>query len=109
MSSILTSGASVSTETTSVVSQEEKVEETASVESKEEKVELWSKSYFVDEFEQPTDEWFVYNTTKFLGKFSNSATTDSSLTADVVVAKVGHIPKRSTNVGFSLMRPLVIS
>jgi hypothetical protein len=31
------------------------------------------------------------------------------LMADVVVAKVGHIPRRRTNVGFSLMRPLVIS
>ena len=31
------------------------------------------------------------------------------LTADVVVAKVGHIPRRRTNVGFSLIRPLVIS
>jgi hypothetical protein len=31
------------------------------------------------------------------------------LIADVVVAKVGHIPRRRTNVGFSLIRPLVIS
>jgi hypothetical protein len=31
------------------------------------------------------------------------------LIADVVVAKVGHIPRRSTNVGFSLIKPLVIS
>jgi hypothetical protein len=30
-------------------------------------------------------------------------------TAEVVVAKVGHIPRRSTKVGFSLIRPLVIS
>jgi hypothetical protein len=31
------------------------------------------------------------------------------LIAEVVVANVGHIPRRSTNVGFSFMRPLVIS
>jgi hypothetical protein len=31
------------------------------------------------------------------------------LMAEVVVAKVGHIPRRRTNVGFSLIRPLVIS
>jgi hypothetical protein len=31
------------------------------------------------------------------------------LMADVVVANVGHIPRRRTKVGFSLMRPLVIS
>jgi hypothetical protein len=31
------------------------------------------------------------------------------LMADVVVAKVGHIPRRRTKVGFSLIKPLVIS
>jgi hypothetical protein len=31
------------------------------------------------------------------------------LMAEVVVANVGHIPRRRTNVGFSLIRPLVIS
>ena len=31
------------------------------------------------------------------------------LMADVVVASVGHIPRRRTNVGFSLIRPFVIS
>jgi hypothetical protein len=31
------------------------------------------------------------------------------LIAEVVVANVGHIPRRRTNVGFSLIRPLVIS
>lgn len=32
----------------------------------------------------------------------------SPLIADVVVAKVGHMPRRSTKVGFSVMIPLVI-
>ena len=32
----------------------------------------------------------------------------SPLMADVVVAKVGHIPRRRTKVGFSVMIPLVI-
>jgi hypothetical protein len=31
------------------------------------------------------------------------------LMAEVVVANVGHIPRRRTNVGFSFIRPLVIS
>ena len=31
----------------------------------------------------------------------------SPLMADVVVASVGHIPRRRTNVGFSLKKPLV--
>jgi hypothetical protein len=30
-------------------------------------------------------------------------------TAEVVVARVGHIPSRRTKVGFSFIRPLVIS
>ena len=71
--------------TTSVVQEEEAPEETVSVESKEEIAEIWTKTYYVDEFDQPTDEWYVCNTTKFLGKFSNSATTDSALYADVVI------------------------
>ena len=32
---------------------------------------------------------------------------DKPLMADVVVASVGHMPKRRTNVGFSFMMPLV--
>lgn len=30
------------------------------------------------------------------------------LMSDVVVARVGHMPRRSTNVGFSLINPLAI-
>jgi hypothetical protein len=32
---------------------------------------------------------------------------DMPLMADVVVARVGHIPRRSTNAGFSLIIPFV--
>ena len=32
---------------------------------------------------------------------------DSPLRAEVVVARVGHMPRRSTNVGFSLTIPLL--
>ncbi len=45
----------------------------------------WALSYYVDEFKQPTEEWYIGNTTRFTGVFSNSATEDSLLTADVLV------------------------
>ncbi len=46
---------------------------------------LWAKEYYVDEFNQETDEWYVTNNTLFIGSFSNSATTDSGLTARILV------------------------
>ncbi len=49
------------------------------------KKELWVKEYYVDEFNQETDEWYIINKTPFVGTFSNSATTDSGLTAEILV------------------------
>ena len=38
---------------------------------------LWSVNYYVDDFQQPTEEWYITNETSFTGTFSNSATTNS--------------------------------
>ena len=46
--------------------------------SSEKSLGAWKYDYFVDEFGDKTDNGFLYITS--LGKFSNSATTDSSLT-----------------------------
>ena len=48
---------------------------------------LWSMDYYVDEFNQKTNEWYVTNNTLFLGKFNNSETSDSALTAQILVDK----------------------
>lgn len=46
---------------------------------------IWEKRYYVDEFDQPTSKWYVANINYFVGKFSNSATTDSTLDARILV------------------------
>ena len=47
----------------------------------------FSIDYYVDEFNQPTKDGYVYNPSYFLGTFSNSATTDSTLTVQMLVDK----------------------
>ena len=46
---------------------------------------LWSVNYYVDDFQQPTEEWYITNETSFTGTFSNSATTNSKLLVQVAV------------------------
>lgn len=46
---------------------------------------VWETRYYVDDFDQPTDEWYVTNKSYFVGKFSNSATTNSTLYVRVLV------------------------
>lgn len=46
---------------------------------------IWSVDYYVDDFQQPTDEWYITANTSFSGTFSNSATTNSKLTVQVAV------------------------
>lgn len=46
---------------------------------------LWSVNYYVDDFNQPTEEWYITNETTFTGTFSNSATTNSKLLVQVAV------------------------
>lgn len=45
--------------------------------------ETWKKSFYVDEFDEPTDEWFVSR--EFTGTFSNSAATNSPLSGQLVI------------------------
>lgn len=54
----------------------------------EEEASLWETYYYVDDFNQPTEDWYIGNTTPFIGTFSNSATTDSNLLVNVVVDEV---------------------
>jgi|GEM_PF-2815012 len=45
--------------------------------------QTWSKDFYVDDFDEPTDEWFISR--DFMGTFSNSATTDSRLTGRILI------------------------
>lgn len=45
--------------------------------------ETWTKDFYVDDFNEPTDEWVVYSS--FDGTFSNSATNDSRLSGQVLI------------------------
>lgn len=51
----------------------------------EEEYSLWQTHYYVDNFNQPTDEGYIANSTYFIGTFNNSATTKSNLLVTVVV------------------------
>ncbi|MGM9521566.1 MAG: hypothetical protein ACI3VB_03725 [Oscillospiraceae bacterium] len=44
----------------------------------------WMVDYYVDNFNQPTNEGYVINKDYFVGSFSNSATTNSSLYAAII-------------------------
>lgn len=46
---------------------------------------IWAVNYYVDNFNQPTDEWYISANNYFSGTFSNSATTNSNLAAEVAV------------------------
>lgn len=46
---------------------------------------IWEKRAYVDEFDLPTDEYYISNREPIIGKFSNSATTDSLLNVWVYV------------------------
>lgn len=46
---------------------------------------LWIARNYIDEFEQPTDESYIVNSTYFVGTFNNSATTKSKLRVKVIV------------------------
>lgn len=47
----------------------------------------WAVNYYVDDFEQPTDEWYITTNNSVEGNFSNSATTKSRLNAQIAVDK----------------------
>ncbi len=44
---------------------------------------LWSVNHYVDDFQQPTEDWYITNNAYFEGTFSNSATTNSKLLVQV--------------------------
>ncbi len=46
---------------------------------------IWTKKAYVDEFEMPTDEFYFCNAEPLIGKFSNSATTDSPLSVWIFI------------------------
>ena len=52
---------------------------------------LWSLNYYVDNFNQPTDQWYISTDDYFSGTFSNSATTDSKLLTIAAVDFEGNI------------------
>lgn len=48
-------------------------------------VKVWETSFYVDEFQNPTNEAYMRNRELFVGVFSNSATTNSKLTARILI------------------------
>lgn len=48
---------------------------------------IWEKRAYVDEFDLPTDEYYISNAEPIVGKFSNSATTDSELLTYIYIDK----------------------
>lgn len=56
---------------------------TAAASSKSANMGIWTLKAYVDEFDMPTDEYFIVNKQIFTGKFSNSATNNSELEAVV--------------------------
>lgn len=76
-SKIETTSVEQNDETTSVEQNDETTESTTTNE------ENWTKEYYVDEFNEPTDEWYI--SSSFLGTFSNSATNNSALSGYVLV------------------------
>ncbi len=46
---------------------------------------IWEMTYYVDEFGQYTDQAYVRNKDYFVGKFSNSATTNSKLYVGLLI------------------------
>lgn len=45
----------------------------------------WILKYYVDDYDQPTSDWYITNSELITGKFSNSATTNSKLSVRVVI------------------------
>lgn len=66
-----------------VYDSEQEQSSTTEPETELNKASDWSKHYYVDEFELPTDD--AYISTLFEGKFSNSATTNATLSGKILV------------------------
>lgn len=48
---------------------------------------VWETRYYVDQFDQPTEDWYI--SCRAVGKFSNSATVDDELEAQVSADSTG--------------------
>lgn len=46
---------------------------------------IWESAFYVDEFNNPTNEAYMRNAENFVGTFSNSATTNSKLYARILI------------------------
>lgn len=47
--------------------------------------DVWAIKYYVDEFNKPTNSRYITNVKLFSGTFSNSATTNSRLSAKIII------------------------
>ena len=92
----------VSAENTSatVSSTSEPVSETTAEETEAEAESLWEKKFFIDEFDRPTDEFYIF--AMFSGYFSNSVTTKSPLTAAFYIERYSYNNEISDCVGIAL-------
>ena len=52
----------------------------------------WGKYFFTDEFNDPTDEWYIGMKANTVGTFSNSATTDSKLEVYILYGQTNDYP-----------------
>ena len=68
---------------TDIVTESDSVDTTAPTTTEPSTPQSWTKNFYVDDFDEPTDEWYVSRS--FLGTFSNSATSDSRLKGDILI------------------------
>ena len=80
--------ANTQTENNSETQTTETSTETSTETDNKDEASMWETYYYVDDFNQPTEDGYICNSTYFLGTFSNSATTDSNLFVNVVVDEV---------------------
>lgn len=45
----------------------------------------WEMGYYVDQFNAPTDEWYIYNADNWEGTFNNSVASDAKLGVKIIV------------------------
>ena len=65
---------------------------------------IWEKRAYVDEFDLPTDEYYISNKEPIVGKFSNSATTDSPLYVYIYVNDASYVSIRLIEYGSNIVK-----
>lgn len=78
----------------------EAANETTTETTEAEAKSLWEKKFYIDEFDRPTDEFYIF--AAFDGYFSNSATTKSSLTAAFYIERYSYNNEINDCVGIAL-------